>query len=183
MPVYRIESAGRSLFEALLNYLASIAKGADVTLHILDFTRPENDNPLATYGPQRIWQKDQLLVREGKPLLAVAIGYTPALEKIEGYEDAPAYAGSGTPVKDANLADMTVDLLKRVKNELTPTKEDKKPEPVLIEASWSVTIRGPGIARKTWTGSPFDVDTLTAAFNAVVDAIVLRAKPTESAPK
>lgn len=174
MPVYRSFRSAVSFFDMLTGYLNQIANEANATLHLLS-PRAESEPSYALHPTMT--HRDDLLVRDGHPLLAVLIEYRApmALFDARDYVEAKSYAGAQE--QDKNLADMVVGLGKRLRDELTPTTRDEKPPAVeLQEAQWTITLRGPDLKTTIWKGSPFDVAELDKAFHAIVDAIVARSK-------
>ncbi len=163
MPVFRTP-VGRTIpfFDTLTGYLESVAKEADITLHRLS-GKPD--------GYSKDEHVDLLLVREGRALMAVTIAFSPSGFSPEWVE-APSY--QGTAGEEGNLEDLATGLADRLRKEL-PKKEEPKVE--IPEATWAIGLRGPAVESQTWTGSPFEIDTLEKAFAAIVDAIVARSKP------
>lgn len=170
MPVYRTIRdfvGGSTLFDLLKSYLTTLVSKANIDLLQLSPHETDEDRRFA----MREQGYDALLVREGRPLLAVTIVCRTPRVEVDPF--AGIYAE-----KEPTIADMAVGLADRLVKELTPTKaqEAAASKPKFVEASWSIAMRYPGIDLTSWTGSPFDVDAMEKAFIAITDAIVARSK-------
>lgn len=175
MPVYRSATNSSSFLDMLVNYLTTVAttgKLVVVPLHLRDRNHP-------------VVRVDHLLIREGIPLVAVALSVVPSGDASEDiYMHLGAYQGTGEEVGSGNFADLAKRMGQRVLDELTPSKPDTQEAAKDRELVWTIKLRYPGQApldRDEWTGGPFDVALIEGAFAAIVDAIVLRDKATAQA--
>ena len=183
MPVFRTVgyagiSSSSSLFDILSINLQELARAGEiqtvslarkVTAEMHQFVEPTDF-------------LDQLLVREGKPLISVSIsvrGSARSYMAVQGLRD---YIDM--PQTDAGVVSDHAELLGlRLKSELAPVKPkgqaQQAPDPV-EQLCWTVDIRYPGQKSRdgfVFDGGPFDFDKLELAYTAIVDAIVFRSKP------
>jgi hypothetical protein len=187
MPVFRTVgyagiSPSSSFFDILSVNLQELAKAGDIQMVSIARKIVGEQHQFADASDYL----DQLLVREGKPLINVSINVRGSSVNsqpgfLQGYVDGPAYreqSETGVVAKHAELLSL------RLKSELAPVKsrpERASQAPDRIEQmGWSIDIYYPGQeSRKgfAFEGSPFDFDKLELAYTAIVDAIVLRSKP------
>lgn len=174
MPVFRLGSL-QSFSKILHHFLNTFAKSGGIELIDL------SPNAANYRGAED--QSDTLLARGGVPLAAIYIEVKQVTERLEGYVDAPAYRGvaGGRPAAIKTIYD---DLARRLRAEMPQTEPEPPPAPesALIEMSWRILIRSPGMPTLGWQGGPFDTDKIEAVFNKLVDVVVAASKPPTPAP-
>jgi hypothetical protein len=179
MPVYRTDAtySATSFYSRITGYLNLIAMTGKIELSDLC---PES-NPYNSERPNRYdtgAHRDVLLVRGGKPLLALLVIHNPGSARVAlgGYIGAEAaYAGAVSP---AALAGRD---LNDVKNSITMAMEglpdagdesEKEDETAFSESEWRILVRVPGQPNKLFKGGPFDIPTLEEAFVYISQQIV-----------
>lgn len=172
MPVFRLASFDgqtQSFAKILNHFLGTLAKSG--SLDLVDLRTVE-----ANYGGQT--QTDTLLVRAGTPLAAVFIEVLSSQRAVRGYVESPAYQGTGgaeSPL--ASIRTIDEDLAKRMMAEMpeAPAIPEPDHQGAMVEMSWRILIRSPGVPILGWEGGPFDAKKIEEAFNKLVDIIVLAA--------
>ncbi len=173
MPVFRSPSdLGRlghstSFYDVLVEHLRGLASAAKLSLPRLDITSEEG----MRFSEGR--RADFLLVHEGKALAAVEIQAAGStyMHDVANYIGVKAYAGAG-----GDLNSMAERLQAQLREGMPPTEEEKPVAPVLRELEWRMNLRVPGALTREWTGGPFDIDRVEAAFEVIVQVILERAK-------
>jgi len=178
MPVYRTDAtySSASFYSRITGYLNLIAQKGKIELSDLcpesdPYRSSERENRYAT-GAYR----DVLLVRGGKPLLAILVLHNPGavMVRLGGYIDAPTYQGlAGSSLNDVkNSITMAMEGLPDAGDEV-----EKEDETAFNEAEWRILVRVPGQPNKLFKGGPFDISVLEEAFVYISQQIVAAVGP------
>lgn len=176
MPVFRTPidalHGSQSFYDTLVEHLRGLAAAAKLSLHRL------NDEGAHERFSGDTARTDLLLVFEGKALAAVEFRVFGSRHEntLDGYIDARAYQGTAGSADEGNLDSMAERLQAQLREGMPPVAVKAPEEPQLRELVWHINLRAPGQPANAWTGGPFDLDKIEAAFEVIVKTILGRAK-------
>lgn len=198
MAVYRTSLGGartsanyhQKFFDTLVGCLASICRDGSITMVSLappvDPVEKAEDLPRWAKTQNLLHERDELLLRDGAPLLAVFLRYQcssgpknlPGEPEDPGYVDAPAYAGAGT------IHEVQHSLGERLRAAAPAPKPEAPPKPSFNEGKWVMVLRtSDADSPVIFQGSPLDIDAIDRAFTVMTDMLValLAPQPTPTA--
>lgn len=188
MAVYRSSLGGavgtsyrQKFFDTLVGCLASICRDGSISMVSLappvDPVEKVGDLPRWAKTQNLTYERDELLLRDGAPLLAVFLRYQcsagpkhlPGEEEDAGYVDAPSYAGAGS------LREVQHELGARLRAAVPSPAPEAPPKPAFNEGRWVMVLRALDVPEPLIiTGSPLDIDAIDGAFTVLVDQLVAR---------
>lgn len=185
MAVYRSSLGGavgtnyrQKFFDTLVGCLASICRDGSISMVSLappvDPAEKVEDRWTKMRNPA--YERDEMLLRNGAPLLAVFLRYRSSAgpENIPGepgdadYADAPSYAGG-------SIREVQHALGARLRAAVPSPAPEAPPKPTFNEGRWTMVLRALDMPEPlVFIGHPLDIDAIDGAFTVLVDQLVAR---------